>query len=127
MLDLILNTRMSYGVPITMSIQKKIEYVQKNFYSFLFKKIIYYNVIKFAPYEFKCSMLNIKQLSDRRKNARILFVYDVLTGRIDSPKLLSLLDINVPVQRLRNHSFIRILICWTNASFVPVKYVIFVY
>ena len=68
-------------------------------------------------------LLNIEQLSDRRKNAKILFVFDVLKGRIDSLKLLSLLDINilVPVQRLRNHSFICIPNRRTNyALFEPV-------
>ena len=99
----------------------RIESVQKKFYSFLFKKFGYYNVIKFAPYEFKCSLLNFEQLSDRRKNAKILFVFDVLTGRVDSLKLLSLLDINVPVRRFRNYSFIRIPNRRTNyASFEPV-------
>ena len=92
---------------------------KKKFHSFF--KVCYYNVIKFAPYEFKCSVLNIEQLSNRSKNARILFVFDVLTGQIDSPKLLSFLEINAPVRLLRNHSFIRIPNRRTNyASFEPV-------
>ena len=99
----------------------RIESVQKKFYSYLFRKFGYYNVIKFAPYEFKCSVLKIEQLSDRRKNARILFVFDLLTGRIDSTKILSLIDINVPVRRLRNNTFIRIPNHRTNyALFEPV-------
>ena len=48
------------------------------------QKFGYYNVIKFAPYLFKCSLLNIELLSDRRRNAKLLFVFDILSGRIDS-------------------------------------------
>ena len=44
-----------------------------------------------------------------------------LTGRIDSSKILSLLDINVPVRRLEHQTFIRIPNHRTNyASFEPV-------
>ena len=66
-------------------------------------------------------MLNIAQLSDRRNNAKLLFVFDVLTGRIDSSKILSLLDIYVLMRQLRNHSFFRLNMCRTNyAAFEPV-------
>ena len=65
----------------------RIESVQKNFFGYSLKKL----VIEFPPYLFKCSMLNIEQLSDRRKNAKLLYVFDVLSRQIDSPKLLSLL------------------------------------
>ena len=93
----------------------------KKFYSFLFRKFGYSNVIRFAPNKFKCSVLKIEHLSDRRKNARILFVFDVLTSTIDSSKMLSILDINVPVRRLRLQTFIRIPNHRTNyASFEPV-------
>ena len=60
MLDLISNTRLSYTVQITMF--NRIESVQKQFYSFLFKKFGYYNVMC----EFKFLMLNIEQLSYKR-------------------------------------------------------------
>ena len=66
----------------------RIESIQKKFYSFLFKKFGYHSVIQFAPYLFKCKILNIEPLSVRRKNSGVLFVFDVLTGKIDSPKIL---------------------------------------
>ena len=58
----------------------RLESIQKKFYSFLLKKFGYYNVIKFAPYMFKCRLLNTEPLSIRRKNACVLFVFNVLTG-----------------------------------------------
>ena len=82
----------------------RMESVQKKLFSYLFS---YYNVIKFAPYLFQCSVLNIEQLSDRIKNAKLLFVFEVLSGQIDSPKLLSLFNVNVPPRSLRNYSLLR--------------------
>ena len=34
-------------------------------------------------------------------NAKLLFVFDVFTERIDSPKLLSLFYINIPARQLK--------------------------
>ena len=102
---------------------QRIESIQKRFHSFLLKKFGYYNIVRFAPSLFKCAILYIEPLSVRRKNSAVLFVFDVLTGRIDSPKILSLLDINVPARSLRNNSntFLRIKGHRTNyASAEPV-------
>ena len=62
-----------------------------------------------------------EQLSDRGNNAKLLFVYEVLSGRIHSPILLWLFDINIPFRPLRNYSFFRIRHHRTNyGSFEPV-------
>ena len=66
-------------------------------------------------------MLNIEQLSDRRNKGKLLFVFDVLTGRIDSPQILLLLDIKIPARQLINYLLFRLKKCRTNyASFEPV-------
>ena len=69
----------SYDVHIN-----KIEYMQKTFFSVLFMKFGYYSLIQFAPYTFKCSILNIEPLSISRKCNSALFAFDTLTGRVDS-------------------------------------------
>ena len=69
-------------------------------------------------------MLSIETLQQRRKHACILFVYDILTGRIWSDKLLSsLLNFYVPPRSLRNNNALfRVGNCRTiYASFEPVK------
>ena len=102
----------------------RIESIQKKFLSFMFRKLGYYNVIKFAPYFFKCLVLGVETLEQRRNHACIFFVFDVLTGRIRSAnKLLSLLDIYVPPRSLRNNSTLFwIGSCRTNyAAFEPVR------
>ena len=91
----------------------RIESVQKKF---CLGNLGYYSIIKFAPYSFKCILLNIESLSDRRKNASILFVFDLLSARINSPKILSY------PRALRNNVFLRIKPNRTNYSaFEPVK------
>ena len=78
--------------------------------------------MKLAPNLFKGSLLNIAQFFNRRNNAKLLFVFDVLSGRIDPPKLLSLFDINIPPRLLRNCSFYRLGHHRTNyGSFEPVR------
>ena len=61
----------------------------------LFKKFGYYNVVKFAPYLFKCKLLNIETFSGRRITACIILVFDILSQLIESQKILSVLNINV--------------------------------
>ena len=100
----------------------KIEYIQKKIFSFLFIKLGYFNLISFAPYTIKCRILNIEHMYDKDKCASALFVFDILTGRIDTPCILSLLDIGVPARLLRNNqnSLLRIRVHRTNyGSFDP--------
>ena len=72
----------------------------------IFKKLGYYNLVQYAPYTFKCNILNIEPLYDRRKCASALFVFDTLTGKVDSPHILSLLNISVPARFLRSNQSI---------------------
>ena len=63
-------------------------------------------ICEYAPYEFKRKLLNLESLSDRRVNACRLFMYDILTGKTDSSYFMSLVNINVPCNSLRNYSLI---------------------
>lgn len=85
----------------------KIESIQKRFLLFMFNKFGYLRCIQFAPYDFKRKLLEIESLAARRKNTCIYFMFDMLSGRIDSSPLMSLIDINVPPRSIRNHSFLR--------------------
>ena len=57
------------------------------------------------PYNSRCALLNPDSLSNRRSIASAMFIYDLLTGRIDSPDILMLLSIYVPTRRLRSRQF----------------------
>ena len=109
----------SYDVHI-----RRIESIQKKFFSFLFKKFGYYSMVQFAPYMIKCSILQIEPLSERRKNSSLLFMFDILSGRVDSSYILSQLNFRVPARQLRNshNSFLRIRNGRTNySSFDPIS------
>lgn len=86
----------------------RIESIQKKFLWYVFCKFGWQEYIRFAPYDVKCKLLNIESLSNRRKNSSALFVFDLLSGRIDAPNLLSLIDFNIPSRTLRNHEFLRL-------------------
>ena len=45
-----------------------------------------FHYVQFAPYEIK-KTLNLDALSDRRVNARRLFIFDMLTGKTESSYL----------------------------------------
>jgi Reverse transcriptase (RNA-dependent DNA polymerase) len=93
----------SYNVHID-----RLESIQKKFLKFVFCKFGYYRYIEYAPYEFKCKLMNIESLANRRRKISIFFMYDIISGHFDAPELLSLIDINVPPRALRNNNLIHI-------------------
>ena len=80
--------------------------VQKRFLVYVFRRFGYSNYISFAPYDFKLYLLKIESLSSRRENACRLFVFDILSGKIDAQHILELIYINVPPIALRNYTFL---------------------
>lgn len=86
----------------------KLERVQKKFLKFMFIKFGWYIYVKFAPYEFKCSLTSLQSLESRRRNACVFFMHDLISGHIDSSNLLSMVNFNVPYRPLRSHPFLRL-------------------
>lgn len=66
------------------------------------------------PYINRCKLINLELLSRRRSNSCILFMYDLVMGKIDSPELLSLVNFNVPARIARNFELLRIGYSRTN-------------
>lgn len=86
----------------------RIESIQKRFVWFVFCKFGWQEYVRFAPYQFKCELLCLETLAKRRRDACALFVFDVLSSRINSTTILSLIDFNVPHRQLRNYNLLRI-------------------
>lgn len=86
----------------------KIESVQKKFLKFLFYRFGWYRLVKYAPYNFKCKLVHLESLEDRRRNSSVFFFHDILSGHIDAPNLLSKINFNVPSHVLRNFSLFKI-------------------
>jgi hypothetical protein len=57
-----------------------------------------------------CALTLVK----RRSIACIMFIFDILSGRMNSPNLLSALDLNTPQYRTRGSEFLRIGFHGTN-------------
>ena len=61
-----------------------------------------------CSYFIRSPLLGLDTLENRRIVAQCFFVFNVLTGHIDAPQLLSLLNIYVPSRKLRNRQFVYI-------------------
>lgn len=86
----------------------RIESIQRRFVWFVFCKFGWQEYVRFAPYNFKCHLLELESLHCRRRNSGVIFVHDIFSGHIDSPNLLSMMDINVPPRRFRNSDLLHI-------------------
>jgi hypothetical protein len=60
------------------------------------------------PYEDRCTLLHLDSLAKKRSIACVLFIFDVLSGRVNSPNLLSGLDLITPRHPTRGTEFLRI-------------------
>jgi hypothetical protein len=62
--------------------------------------------IDLPSYEDRCRVLVMDTLKKRRDVARVLLVFDLLSGKIDSPKLLSQINLSVPSYQTRGREFL---------------------
>jgi hypothetical protein len=60
------------------------------------------------PYEDICALLHLDTLAKMRSIACVMFVFYVLSGRVNSPNLLSVLDLITPRYPSRCTEFLRI-------------------
>jgi hypothetical protein len=67
-------------------------------------------------------LLSLETLETRRDIARILFVFDIFSGRVSSPPLLAEIGLRVPSYRTRQHDFFHIDFHRTNyGAFEPIN------
>ena len=85
-----------------------IESVQKQFLLFALRRLNWNCGFRLPPYEARLRLINLPSLKTLRLIANILFVFKILNGTIDSPFLLSLIDINVPTRRTRFYELIKL-------------------
>lgn len=63
---------------------------------------------RLRPYVDRCAELNLKSLLRRRTNAAVIFIHDVLTGKINSKFIRDRIDLNDTSRVLRKSSMIRL-------------------
>jgi hypothetical protein len=83
----------------------KVERVQRRFIRYALRGLSWTDTFDLPPYEHRCALLRLDTLVKRRSIACIMFIFDILSGRINSPNLLSALDLNTPRYRTRVPSF----------------------
>lgn len=73
----------------------RIESVQKQLLIDALKILGWNNVFELPSYQARCRLINIEPLNHRRLNLSIFFLFELRSGRIDAPGLLTLIRFNV--------------------------------
>jgi hypothetical protein len=74
----------------------KVERVQRRFIRYALRDLGWTDIYDLPPYEHMCALLRLDTLVKRRSIACIMFKFDIFSGRMNSPNLLSALDLNTP-------------------------------
>jgi hypothetical protein len=86
----------------------KVERLHKRFIRYAVRGLGWMDTYDLPPYEHRCALLRLDTLVKRRFIACIMFIFDILCGRMNSPNLLSALDLNTLRYRTRGSKFLRI-------------------
>jgi hypothetical protein len=79
-----------------------IERVQRKFIRYALRGLGWMDMYDLPPYVGPCALNRLETLTRRRSDACVMFVFDVLSGRVGSSNLLSLLNVT------RGGDFLRI-------------------
>jgi hypothetical protein len=86
----------------------KIERVQGKFIKYALRSFACADPLNLPPYENRCRLIHLDTLAERRNKACVMFVFDVLSGKINAPPILAEIRLNVPSYRTRSSEFCRI-------------------
>jgi hypothetical protein len=48
------------------------------------------------PFVDRCALIRLETLTERHANACVMFIFEILSSRVNSSNLLSLISINAP-------------------------------
>jgi hypothetical protein len=86
----------------------RIEGVQRNFLRFALRNLGWSDPFRLPPYKDRCKLLTLKTLNGRRNVLCVMLVRDLLSNAIDSPFLISKINLHAPVYALRETEMIRV-------------------
>lgn len=89
--------------PFSMTHEERLESVQKQFLLYALRKLGWTS-FPLPPYKARCMLIDIQTLKERREIARVSFVNDIVSQRIDSTEILSKLNFYAPSRQLRNRN-----------------------
>lgn len=87
----------------------RLESVQKQFVKYALRHLYRRSTDSYVlpSYSSRCESLRIQSLSNRRDDICSMFIYDVITDKINSAAILGKLDFHAPSRSLRNHLVFR--------------------
>jgi hypothetical protein len=77
----------------------KVELEQRRFIRYALRSLGWTDIYDLPQYEHRCALMRLDTLVKRHCIACILFIFDILSGRMSSPNFLSALDLNTPRYR----------------------------
>jgi hypothetical protein len=86
----------------------RVECVQRRFIRYALRGLDWTDIHNLPPYEDRFAHLHLDTLTKRRLIACVMFIFDVLSARVNSPSLLSVLDLITPRYLTRGIEFLRI-------------------
>lgn len=75
---------------------RRLESVQRRFVLYALRKLGWRDRFNLPPYEDRLKLIDLDRLDLRRELSEATFTFDLLSGNIDSQKLLEKLDFNAP-------------------------------
>jgi hypothetical protein len=86
----------------------RIERVQRKFVKYALRGLGWINMCDLPAYVDSCALMRLETLAERRANACVNFIFDILSGRVHSSNLLSLISINAPWYHTRTSNFLQV-------------------
>lgn len=103
----LVRSTLEYAAPVWAPYQStqvnKLERVQKYFIRFALRHLPWTDETRLPPYTSRCLLLDLETLSARRLKLQRIFIFDILTDRIDCSALRQLVNFNAPSRPLRTH------------------------
>ena len=100
----------------------RIERIQEKFIKHALKRLPWNPDLELPPYENRCRVLVLDTLNKMKDVARALLVFDLLSGKIDSPNLLTQIGLSVPSYQTRGREFLFVEFHRTNYGvFEPIN------
>jgi hypothetical protein len=62
----------------------RIECVQKKFIKYALRGLGWTDMFDLPPYVDRCALIRLETLAERRVNACVMFIFDILSGRVNS-------------------------------------------
>jgi hypothetical protein len=100
----------------------RIERIQEKFVKYALRRLGWDPSSVLPPYRGRCSLINLETLDVRRRIARVMYVFDILSGRVSSPHLLAEVGLRAPTYPTRRREFLHIDYHRTNyGAFEPIN------